>query len=78
MLQFRFTSVEENLTQPDIGPYRSHGSCAEQKTPAGWEKVLFISDVSCNGALVTRLAALCTELQLEPCHLMNVVLDAIS
>ena len=38
----------------------------------------FVSDVSCEQAFVEQLAALCTQLQLYPCHLYDVVLDAIS
>lgn len=40
--------------------------------------VQFISDVSLDRAFVEALARRCTAAQLDPCHLLDVVEDAIS
>lgn len=74
---FRYLTIEENLYSPDIGEYRSFGICAYQITRAGLEKLFTISDVSVNVDIVSNLAKLCTEEQLEPIHLRNVTYDWI-
>ena len=42
-----------------------------------WQKLAFISDVSLDCRMVQDLASLCTRYQLHPCHLLDVVEDAI-
>ena len=56
----------------------SYTHLAMKVSSSGSEEVAFVSDVSCEQAFVEQLAALCTQLQLYPCHLYDVVLDAIS
>lgn len=40
--------------------------------------VAYIPDISCNRAFVEELAHRCSEGQLSPMHLLDVVLDALS
>ena len=41
------------------------------------EEIITVSDVSLDKAFVEGLAKLCTELQLDPIHLFDVVEDAL-
>ena len=50
---------------------------AFQKTECGWREVAFVSDVSTDRAAVEQLARRCTEGQLDPIHLLDVVEDAL-
>lgn len=75
MLQFR--PIEQFLFSPELGEYRSFGIQAFSVSPTGAEEVSLISDVSCDPAFVSRLAEKCTQLQLDPVHLLDVVLDAL-
>ena len=73
-----YLPVEEQLFSPALGRYTSFGLRAVQPVRQRWREVSFLSDVSCDGALVLRLAASCTEGQPALCHLRDIVLDAIS
>lgn len=75
---FQYAVVKETLQHCEIGPYTGYGIRAMKVSSSGSEEVPFVSDVSCEQAFVEQLAALCTQLQLYPCHLYDVVLDAIS
>lgn len=73
-----YLPVEEQLFSPFLGHYTSFGIRALRQVQERWQEVLFLSDVSCDGALVLRLAGECTRLQAAPCHLLDIALDAIS
>ncbi|MBO1680229.1 DUF6514 family protein [Bittarella massiliensis (ex Durand et al. 2017)] len=75
---FQYTVVKEALKDCEIGPYTGYGIRVIEVSSCGSEEVAFVSDVSCERGVVEQLAALCTRLQLYPCHLYDVVLDAIS
>lgn len=75
---FQYTVVKETLEHCEIGPYTGYGIRTLEVSSSGSEEVAFVSDVPCEQAFVEQLAALCTRLQLYPCHLYDVVLDAIS
>ena len=49
----------------------------EQKTECSWREIAFVSDVSTDRAAVEQLARRCTEGQLDPIHLLDVVEDAL-
>ena len=54
----------------------SYGILAEQQTGQCWEVVTVAGDVSCSRKFTWTLAEKCTEEQLDPLHLADVVQDA--
>lgn len=70
---FRYALISEKLFSSELGRYRSFGIRAFQKTECGWREVAFVSDVSTDRAAVEQLARRCTEGQLDPIHLLDVV-----
>ena len=58
-------------------PYITYGILAARDLRGCQQVVQFISDVSLDRALVEALARRCTAAQLDPCHLLDVVEDAI-
>ena len=72
---FRYALISEQLFSSELGHYRSFGIRAFQKTECGWREVAFVSDVSTDRAAVEQLARRCTEGQLDPIHLLDVVED---
>ncbi len=74
---FRYLPIEEQLSTPDLGRYRSFGIAAFQVLEGRWEKKAFASDVSADEVFVSRLAQRCTQAQLNPIHLRDVVEDTI-
>ncbi len=70
---YLYITVEEHLEHPDIGTYTSYGI----KAMKGTDELMFVSDVSVDRTFVENLARCCTELQLDPMHLFDVVEDAI-
>lgn len=74
---FRYALISEKLFSSELGHYRSFGIRAFQKTECGWREVAFVSDVSTDRAAVEQLARRCTEGQLDPIHLLDVVEDAL-
>lgn len=71
---FQYVPVKEFLSFPGLGAYQSFGLMAYQ--PFGRESI-FVSDVSVDSFFVSKLAYLCTKEQLDPIHLLDVVLDSI-
>ena len=74
---FRYALISEKLFSSELGRYRSFGIRAFQKTECGWREVAFVSDVSTDRAAVEQLARRCTDGQLDPIHLLDVVEDAL-
>ena len=74
---YQFQPVKQSLFSPELGNYRSYGIRALVAAPGGCTEACLISDVSCDFAFVSRLAERCTLLQLDPAHLLDVVLDAL-
>lgn len=70
---YQYSLVEQFLSAPDIGSYQTFGIQVWQ----GNTMVALISDVSPDRALVERLAAQCTNGQLEPVHILDVVHNSI-
>ena len=68
---FRYALISEKLFSSELGIR------AFQKTECGWREVAFVSDVSTDRAVVEQLARRCTEGQLDPIHLLDVVEDAL-
>lgn len=74
---FLYIPVEEQLTSPYVGAYRSFGIAVFRITAQRRQKLAFISDVSTDEAVTSLIACRCTREQLEPVHLRNVVEDFI-
>lgn len=71
---FRYVVVQEELSNPDLGRYRSYGIFAVNKRG---EHVAFVSDVSPDPKVAAEIAALCTVGQLDPEQLRDVILNMI-
>lgn len=69
-----FHSVEQHLYSPETGNYVTYGIRVSSE---GGESLL-IDDVSCDRIFAEALAARCTQLQVSPAQLYDVVLDALA
>ena len=69
---YTYRVVCQKLSAPELGPYITYGILAARDLCGCQQVVQFISDVSLD------LARRCTAAQLDPCHLLDVVEDAIS
>ena len=74
---YTYRVVCQKLSAPELGPYTTYGILAARDLRGCQQVVQFISDVSLDRALVEALARRCTAAQLDPCHLLDVVEDAI-
>ncbi len=70
---FRYTTVEEEFNDADLGHYVSYGICVTEDD----NSILTVSDMSTNRDLVDKLVGLCNEHQLDPIHLLDVIEDAL-
>lgn len=71
----RYQIVKQALETPELGRYVSYGIEAVA-LPDG-RRLAFVSDVSTDPAFAANLAERCTEGQLDPAQLLDVVLDAL-
>lgn len=74
---FTYHCVEQNEKTSELGTYTTYSLNAYQTTETGDELLASFPDVSPDRALVEALAQQCTALQLDPCHLNDVVEDAV-
>lgn len=72
---FRYQAIEMDDKQDG---HTSYGLLAERLEDDGWKSVAFVSDISCNREFVSNLAEKCSVGQLDPIHIYDVVIDAIS
>lgn len=75
---FVYRCIAERQTCPEIGLYESFGLEVCVFLRGQWQTLTMLSDISLDRTLVEQLAAQCTELQLDPVHLMDVVEDALA
>lgn len=68
---------KESLYSPFLGNYVSYALCAYNGAVGAQSLLQEVSDVSTDFRFVSGLAQLCTEHQLEPTHLMDVVEDTL-
>ena len=61
----------EKIHNPEIGSYSSFGIAVYQDK----KLILFVSAISTEEALVTNLAMHCSQQQLSPTHLYDVIED---
>lgn len=74
---YTYRVVCQKLSAPELGPYTTYGILVARDLRGCQQVVQFISDVSLDRAFVEALAHRCTAAQLDPCHLLDVVEDAI-
>lgn len=70
---YKYIAVEQQLEHPDIGTYTSYGIKAIKEN----KEIAFVSDVSVDKAFVENIVRRCTDLQLAPIHIFDVVEDVI-
>ena len=75
MCVIRYLIVRQELETPELGCYTSYGIGAFSQ-PDG-ARLAFVEDVSTDRDFVAELADRCTQGQLDPAHLLDVVLDAL-
>lgn len=68
-----FLPVEQHLYSPETGHYITYGI----RVTSHGESVALISDISCDGAFVKGLAERCTQLQISPLQMYDIVLDSL-
>ena len=72
---YRYAAVRQVRRLEDVGRYVTYGLFAYRKQSGVWRVVAGISDVSTERQAVRRLARVCTEGNLDPVHLFDVVED---
>ncbi len=75
---FLYRCIPYRISLPDASVCLTYGLAALQRTDAGWQTLQLVPDVSVNRALVEELAIRCTVNQLEPCHMEDVIDDALA
>ena len=71
---FQYLPFAEHLHSDELGEYDTYGIKA---VDAAGKVLESVSDVSLDGEFVTELCRKCTENQLHPIHLMDVIEDHI-
>lgn len=78
---FRYVCTPQQLYSEELGNYSSFGLSAQKQVQGEWVQCGFVPDVSVRQLLyqllAEQLAQLCTDGQLDPVHLMDVVEDHI-
>ena len=72
---YRYASVREKRRTSEIGTYVTYGLRAYERVGKKWREVAYVSDVCVDAATVRRLARSCTQGNLDPCHLFDIVED---
>lgn len=75
-MMYRFQAVRMCRPCPLAELEISYGILAEQQDGQEWAAITVAGDVSCDKKFVCALAEQCTEEQLAPLHLADVVEDA--
>ncbi len=73
-VRYRYVPVQETLTSDELGTYVTYGISVR----AVEEEIAFISDVCADFEEIRQLADICTEKQLAPEHISEVIYDFIS
>lgn len=74
---FQYLPVQNELFSPEIGTYHAFGLRVLNVRDGKDEEVMILPDVSTDFAFTLRLASLFTEKQLDPVHLVDVLVDLI-
>ena len=70
--------MEQTLFSCALGSYTAFGIAAQKRVPDGWRQIAFVPDICTTAQLAQRMAQLCTQWQLEPIHLMDVIEDFVA
>lgn len=73
-VKYRYVPVQETLEDDDIGTYVTYGLSVRTVE----EEIAFVSDVSTELEEIQHLANVCTEKQLDPEHLPDVIEDFLA
>ena len=73
-VKYRYVPVQETLEDDDIGTYVTYGLSVR----AVEEEIAFVSDVSTELEEIQHLAEVCTEKQLDPEQLPDVIEDFLA
>lgn len=73
-VRYRYVPVQQTIESEELGTYISYGISARTVE----EEIFRISDVSTDFEKVRRLADLCTERELAPEHLGDVIEDFLA
>ena len=69
--RYVYEAIQQTLTTDELGTYVTYGIRASSEET----QLAFVSDVSTDESAVRHLAERCTEQQLDPVHLENVIED---
>lgn len=73
-VRYRYVPIQQTLKSDELGTYVTHGISVRTVE----EEVTFISDLSTDFEAVQRLADLCTEQELDPTQLDDVIEDFLA
>ena len=73
----RYLPVKQTLYTPETGQYLSYGIAAVRFSQDDCEIPAFVSDVSSDFSVVSKLAELFNREQLHPVHLLDALHDFI-
>ncbi len=73
-MMLKYKVISEEFHDSELGDYIGYGIAAE----CDGERLLTVSDMSCDRGLVADLAERCNELELDPMHLYDVIEDVLS
>nr|WP_325229853.1 DUF6514 family protein [uncultured Oscillibacter sp.] len=74
---YQYLPIENEAFSPYIGRYRTFGLRVLQVEEGEEREVMILPDVSTDFAFTLRLAGLCTQKQLSPLHLLDVLEDLL-
>lgn len=74
-MRYLYVPTVEKMSSPEEGEYTAYGIRVLQVTPHGVRELQYIPDVSLDCVRVSELTARCTEGQLSPIHLADVIED---
>ena len=75
---YYYDCVEEMKYDPNLGQYRTYGLVGYKSSEgAAPKRAGFVSDVSVDKAFVQQLAKAMNEGQAHPCHMLDMVEDAL-
>lgn len=74
---FQYLPIQNKLYSPEIGAYQSFGLRVLRVQEGKDEEIMIIPDISTDFSFTLRLASLFTEKQLDPIHLLDVIVDMI-
>ena len=75
---YQYLAVEQTLFSCELGRYTAFGIAAQKRVPDSWRQIAFVPDICTNAQQAQRLAQLCTQGQVEPILLMDLIADFVA